>query len=217
MMTSVFNNPTYQHMAFGTPFAQLSPGILSPQHYHCGEETNTLRLSKAYTLPHNKDTDVLETLPTGDSSINISEEEQDVQSPLSHKMLNLLNRIYLQSCLGDFISSLQLVGSSFRRSRLMHFLTSAYYFLYDFIVYITISLRHTIPANALSRLRQVMFFEPIALISKPLLHEAKLNLSQPSSKNVPWPPTDESLSRSAIVSFGRYCNFETLKTVNLRC
>ncbi|KAM8715233.1 hypothetical protein ACLKA7_002305 [Drosophila subpalustris] len=108
-----------------TPYAQLNPGILSPQHYHCGEETNTLRLSKAYTLPHNKDTDVLETLPTGDSSINGTEEDQGVRSPLSNKVLHLLNKICLQSILGDFISSLQHVGSSYRRSGLMQILTSA--------------------------------------------------------------------------------------------
>lgn len=94
-----------------TPFAQLSPGILSANHCISGYETNTLRLSKAYTLPHNKNTDVPETLPSGDSSINGSEEELNLPSPFSHIIQNLVNPVYLQTCIRGFYSSLQQMGS----------------------------------------------------------------------------------------------------------
>jgi len=199
-----------------TTFAQLSPGILSPQHYNHAEETNPLRLSKAYTLPHNKDTDGPETLPTGDSSINGSEEEQNLPTPLSYIMRNLINRIYLQTCLTDFYSSLQHMDCFLSSSGLFQFITSAYGFLYEFIINTTIWLKHTIPANTLTKLRQIILVEPIALRNKPLPHKVKLKPSQPNFMYLPWQPSEETLSRSAILSFGRYCNFEPIKIGNLK-
>lgn len=224
-----------------TPFSKLSPEILLPQHYNSGDETNTLRVSKTYTLPHNKDTDVLEIMPTGDSSIYGYEEKRDDELPLSHIMLNMLNRICLQSCLNGYSSSLQYLVNLLHNCGAIRALTSSYDFLYDLIIKITITLRQTIP-NTLTRLRQHTLVEPIAVIwrcllekysylflslNNPFVYDGKLNslhlnpvylvIKRPSNQNLPCQPIEELLSRSTILSFGRFCNFDSLMSAKLKC
>jgi len=196
-----------------TPFSQLTPEILQPQHYNSGDETNTLRVSKTYTLPHNKDTDVLEIIPTGDSSINVNEERDDEQ-PLSHIMPNMLNRICLQSCLDGYYRSLQCLVNPLHNCGVIRVLTSSYDFFYNFIMKITITLRQMVP-NPLTRLRQCTLVESIAVLWRCLLEKYSylflslskpshpksmyLVINNPSNQNLLCQPIEGSLSRSTIL------------------
>ncbi|EDW57573.2 uncharacterized protein [Drosophila virilis] len=97
-----------------TPFTRLSPEIVPQKR---GMETSYLRfLYRTYTLPHNKNTDVLEKLPSGDSPINNSEPDDDDgyqqqasrnTAPFYYELMRGITRLDLQTCINGFITSLQ--------------------------------------------------------------------------------------------------------------
>ncbi|XP_064542169.1 uncharacterized protein LOC135431147 isoform X2 [Drosophila montana] len=96
-----------------TPFTRLSPEIVPQKR---GMETSFLRfLCRTYTLPHNKNTDVLERLPTGDSPNNNSDTEDGYHQQQAsrnsvqfyYELMTGITRVDLQACINGFIASLQ--------------------------------------------------------------------------------------------------------------
>lgn len=110
-----------------SPFTRLNPEIVPQKRVM---ETSYLRfLYRTYTLPHNKNTDVLEKLPSGDSHINNSEADEDeYQQQASrntagfyYELMRGITRLDLQTCINGFITSLQRLAAI-----ILNMISSAY-------------------------------------------------------------------------------------------
>ncbi|KAH8378193.1 hypothetical protein KR093_009997 [Drosophila rubida] len=184
-----------------TPFVQLNPDPFEL------EVNTSSRPSSAYTLPQNRDSDVRELRPTGDSSTNNLTEMRNIVLPFYQRILSF----DLQSVLRTLTTQLQDIQSMVMGSDSVRQLNRVLNFLYDLFVSITIGGRQAVPRLQRAVLDTYAHFNTFDGIAVPLsLHVVPSNASTYTPRAVfnelPRPRIEQSsLSGSNIASYGRNC------------